>query len=105
MTIEHSALLRSSIDITHSQEYHLNRTMSLRAALLAFPLPSTNQPPTSPSLTRRHTTVNTHPLKTYNSNYTRLTQARALRLQQRQSLLNPEPAYSIPSTYDAIQRE
>ena len=105
MAIEYSPLLRSSMDITPSQQRHLNHTMSLRAALLAFPLPSPSTHPTSPSLTRRHTTINTHPLKTYNSNYTRLTQARALRLQQRQSILNPEPAYSIPSTYDAIRRE
>src|SRR5438552_13783642 len=103
MALEHNPLLGSYAETmyTPSRQYHLNRTMSLQAALLAFPLPPPLPPPRSPSLPRSRAT---YPLKTYNSNYTRLTQARALRVQQRQSLNSKSP-YAIPSRYDAIERE
>ena len=82
-----------------SHQPDINRTMSLRAALLAFPLPS---PPTNKASQEIKPRIS--PLKTYNSNYSRLTRARALRLQQRKST-NNEPIYAMPTSYNSIQQE
>lgn len=101
MTLENRPLLRSSTEMLHSpRRRHLNRTMSLRAALLAFPLPRDT------GLVRRHTTA-THrpsPLSSYNSNYTRLATERRSRLQQRKLDGPKGPEYALPESYAEIQR-
>lgn len=99
---DYPPLLRQSRPSPTRQRY-MNRTMSLRAALLAFPLPS---PPLS-SISAQSRAPRPSPLTTYNSNYTRLTQARTSRLQQRQSLYitNNEPVYAMPASYTTIQQQ
>ena len=105
MTLENHHLLRpSSMEVAQSpsRQHHLNRTMSLHAALLAFPLPNPPASPPRPPTSLDRPRIS--PLQTYNSNYTHFTQARALRLQQRQSQLHDDPAYAMPSSYSDIQR-
>jgi len=107
MTLESRPLLRSSTEIIHSshRRRHLNRTMSLRAALLAFPLPRDTAPP---HLVRRHTTALHHhrpsPLSSYNSNYTRLTTERHGRIKARKSYAPSIPEYALPTSYSEIER-
>ena len=108
MTFEYPPLLNQSSEPPQSpsRQHYLNRTMSLRAALLAFPLPTPSQ--LSPPRHHKNTKQRISPLKSYNSNYTRLSQARELRLQQRQSTIatkDHDPIYTMPTSCASIQRE
>jgi hypothetical protein len=101
---DNSPLLRSSLDFpdpSDSYKRQLNRSMSLRAALLAFPLP---QP--AESTIRRHSMsqYRPSPLKRYNSNYQKLTHARSLRVRARHSQIHPSPVYAMPTSYEGIEK-
>ena len=88
----------SQINRTH----HLNRSMSLKAALLAFPLPQ----PSIPTTLHRQSTLPARPspLHAYNANYSRLRHARSTRVLARQSLVRePDPPYTMPSSYAKIR--
>jgi len=103
---DNSPLLRSSLDSTpppESVKRQLNRSMSLRAALLAFPLPNPSDPNRP---IRRHSTRVHRPsaLRRYNSNYQRLSQERLMRVKTRRSELYTSPVYAMPSTFDEIQK-
>src|SRR5579859_7130750 len=104
MAQENRPLLRSSTETFHSSHRrHVSRSMSLRAALLAFPLP--RDTPSRP-LARRHTTSlhRPSPLSSYNSNYVRLATERRSRIQARKSYAPTIPEYALPSNYTEIQR-
>src|ERR1700737_405674 len=94
MAIDKHPLLRMSTESpSPSRQQHINRAMSLRAALLAFPLPEPSQ------LTRRHThTARPSPLHSSNSNYTRLNRPPSTRLHSYQ----PRVVNPMPSSYAEI---
>lgn len=108
MSPDSRPLLRSSLDYSPSSETlrtQLNRSMSLRAALLAFPLPAPSS--SDPRPRRRHSVSycpRPSPLKRYNSNYKQLTHERSLRVKARHSRIHATPVYAMPTSYDGLQK-